>query len=112
MHALSARPSGGKASVHRQQQYSSLFLLAVMSREDRLARALNSRRCECLDMMGGADGAALEELLSEFMAAPGSEAHTPDCKLMNNASGINHATLSQMMKKTLIVTTTQRKTVS
>ncbi len=39
---------------------------------DSLARALNLRHRDGLDMMGGADGEALEELISEFMA-PGSE---------------------------------------
>ena len=48
-----------------------------------LARALNLRHSDSLDLMGGADAKALEELISEFMA-PGSEDQTPDCKYSIN----------------------------
>ena len=46
----------------------------------RVARALNSWTKEGLDMLGGADGAALADLVSEFMAAPGSEDDPQECK--------------------------------
>ena len=45
-----------------------------------VAKALNSWAKEGLDMLGGADGAALSELISEFMAAPGSEEEQQECK--------------------------------
>ncbi len=35
-----------------------------------------------MDMLGGADGAALEQLLSEFMAEPDSDDHTPNSKAL------------------------------
>ncbi len=44
-----------------------------------LSRALNLCHRDGLNMMGGADGEALEELISEFMA-PGSEDQPPDCQ--------------------------------
>ncbi len=50
-----------------------------MSEAWNLARALNLRHRDGLDMMGGgADGEALEGLICEFMA-PGSEDQPPDC---------------------------------
>ncbi len=49
-----------------------------MSEAWNLAKALNLRHRDGLDTMGGADGEALEELISEFMA-PGSEDQPPDC---------------------------------
>ncbi len=51
-----------------------------MSGAKKIARALNSWARDGLDFLGGADGSALEELISEFMADPGSEAHPLDCK--------------------------------
>ena len=46
----------------------------------RVVKALNSWAKEGLDMLGGADGAALAELISEFMATPGSEDDPQECK--------------------------------
>jgi hypothetical protein len=66
------------AAVSSLSFYSPL--LFVMSGAKKVARAFNSWSKEGLDMLGGADGAALEELLSEFMAEPGFEAHTPNSK--------------------------------
>ena len=60
-----------------------------MNTDELVAKALNSCRNEGLDMLGGADRAALEELLCEFIAGPASEAQPPDCKhypLMNNVN--------------------------
>ena len=51
-----------------------------MSGAKKVARAFNQWAREGLDEIGGADGLALEELLSEFMADPGSETHPSDCK--------------------------------
>ncbi len=48
-----------------------------MSEAWNLARALNLRHRDGLDMMGGADGEALE-LISKFMA-PGNEDQPSDC---------------------------------
>ena len=90
MHAYSARSSGAKShswnSSHRQQLSLSLF--SIMSTDDEVvAKALNSCRNEGLEMLGGADRLALEELLSELVARPGSAPPPDDCKLyplMNN----------------------------
>ena len=54
--------------------------LAVMSEASKVAQALNLWAREGLDMMGGADGKALDELLNEFLVEPGSETHPQDCK--------------------------------
>ena len=48
-----------------------------MSRAERIAEELDLWAKGELDLMGGADGAAMEELLSEFMAV---EAQPTDCK--------------------------------
>ena len=45
-----------------------------------IARALNSCARDGLDMLGRADGAALADLISEFMATPGSEVEPQECK--------------------------------
>jgi len=49
-----------------------------MSKASKVARALNLCHRNGLDLMGGADAEAIEELISEFMA-PGSEEPPPDC---------------------------------
>ncbi len=53
--------------------------MAIMSEARNLARALNLSHRDGLDMMGGADAEAIEELINEFMA-PGSEDPLSDCK--------------------------------
>jgi hypothetical protein len=50
-----------------------------MSGAKKVARAFNSWSREGLDMMGGADGAALEELLKDFLDCPGSS-QPQECK--------------------------------
>ncbi len=50
-----------------------------MSEARNLARALNLSHSDGLDMMGGAEAEAIEELINEFMA-PGSEDPLSDCK--------------------------------
>ncbi len=54
-----------------------------------LARALNLRHSDSIDLIGGADAEALEELISEFMA-PGSEDQTPDCKYSINQNNYSY----------------------
>ena len=51
-----------------------------MSGARRIAEELNLWAKGELNLMGGADGAAMEELMSEFMAVPESEAQPTDCK--------------------------------
>ena len=62
------------------QLLSAFAFASVVMSAARVARALNSWTKEGLDMLGGADGAALAELISEFMAAPGSEDEPQECK--------------------------------
>ena len=52
----------------------------MSSEASKVAQALNLWVREGLDMMGGADGKALDELLNEFLVEPGSETHPQDCK--------------------------------
>ena len=56
----------------RRQPFSSLFF-SDMAGARAIARAMNSWREEGLDLMGGADGAAIEDLISEFMDTTGNE---------------------------------------
>ncbi len=49
-----------------------------MSEASNVARALNLCTAIGLDLMGGANAEAIEELISEFMA-PGSDEPPPDC---------------------------------
>ena len=51
-----------------------LFLVFAMAGAHGIARALNAWREEGLDMMGGADGAALDQLISDFMGDGGNKA--------------------------------------
>ena len=52
-----------------------------MSTARKVANAFNRWAREGLDMMGGADGAALEELLDEFLIhSPGSTVQPQECK--------------------------------
>ncbi len=53
--------------------------MAIMSEARNLARALNLGHRDGLDMMGGGDAEAIEELINEFMA-PGSEDPLSDRK--------------------------------
>ncbi len=53
--------------------------MAIMSEARNLARALNLSHRDGLDIMGGADAEAIEELINEFLA-PGSEDPLSDCK--------------------------------
>ena len=76
MHTFSARLTCGKRLSRlflRTRQPFSPLLFFAMARANDIARALNMWREEGLDMMGGADGAALDELITEFMADGGNE---------------------------------------
>ena len=76
MHALSARLTGGKTLsclFQRTWQPFSPLLFFAMAGAKGIARALNTWREEGLDLMGGADGVALDELITEFMADGGNE---------------------------------------
>ena len=74
--------AGITPAVHSQQHQflGSSFSFLEMSRAQNIARALNSFARDGFDMMGGADGAALAELLGEYLAAPGSDAQPTDSK--------------------------------
>ena len=86
MHTFSARPSGGNKPAGGDSHWLEallLFLLSsslVMSAASKLAATLNSWAKEGRDTLGGANGVALEELISEVMDRPGSEAQPPECK--------------------------------
>ncbi len=60
-----------------------------MSEARNLARALNLSHRDGLDMMGGADAEAIEELINEFMA-PGSEDTLSDCKYQITLITVNY----------------------
>ena len=51
-----------------------------MSKAHTVACAFNSWLRGGRDLMGGADGEAIDELLSELLAEPGSEPHHSDGK--------------------------------
>jgi hypothetical protein len=52
-----------------------------MSAAKRVAESFNSWAREGRDMMGGADGSAIADLLNLFLEEPGSEPHpSSDCK--------------------------------
>ena len=51
-----------------------------MSQARKVAQAFN-RWAKGLDTMGGADGMALEEMLSEYLCQPGSGMQPQECKL-------------------------------
>ena len=83
MHVFMARPTGGNnASCIHSQQHQLLLIPASleMNQANNVARALNFFARDGFDMMGGADGAALAELLGEYLAIPGSDAHPVDSK--------------------------------
>ncbi len=48
--------------------------------EARIARVLNSFCRDGIDMLGSDDGAALAEMLGDYLADPGSEAQPTDSK--------------------------------
>ena len=55
-----------------------------MSKEaDLIAQALNTGIRDGLDLMGGADGAALVDLIADYMVNPGSGAQPPESKQQN-----------------------------
>lgn len=73
MHAFSARPKRGKQQLHTFHclLFKAFFLSpAAMSEASKVAQALNLWARERLDMMGGADGKALDDLLNEFLVEP------------------------------------------
>ena len=73
--SLREPPCGGKLSagiITDQQPFLLFIFLFSLSMAKNLAAAFNFWAREGQDMLGGADGAALENLLSEFMADPGS----------------------------------------
>ncbi len=72
-------------------KYSSQFssTVAIMSEARNLAGALNLSHRDGLDMMGGADAEAIEELINEFMA-PGSEDPLSDCKYQITLITVNY----------------------
>ena len=62
MHVFNARPTGGKKAHPKVlQPFLTFSLSTAMSGAEVLAGAFNLCISEGLDMMGGADGAALEE---------------------------------------------------
>ena len=68
-------------------QFKQPFSNTMDQNADRVAQALNRSTKDCMDMMGGADAAAVEELVSLFMVASPGSAQPPESKdspLMNN----------------------------
>ena len=78
MHAKGARPTGGKVAAERLSSSSSSSnqrsSTPAMSSSKRVAHSLNSWTREARDMLGGADGQALAELVADYMAMPDEEA--------------------------------------
>ncbi len=70
MHVFLARPGGGKTKQQQFLSLQSLLPVLEMSEAQRIARAINSFANDGFDMMGGADGAALAEMLTDYIATP------------------------------------------
>ena len=86
-HAKSSRLTGGNKPA--ADSYSSFSLKARvfpsvcrnrMSRAADLAKRLNSWARDGLDMMGGADGVEISDLISTFMACDEEETQPTECK--------------------------------
>ncbi len=81
MHIFSARLRRGKLEAASSQRVCCCFsfvLSSSMLSNKETARALNRWGREGLDTMGGADGAALEELVNTFYVT--SPANPQECK--------------------------------
>ena len=81
---FSASPIRGKCRRQRRENTapsSIVHAVTIMSEARNLAKALNLSHRDGLDLMGGADAQAIEELIIEFMA-PGSEDPSSDCKYL------------------------------
>lgn len=70
-------PAGTCTLAHRS---TSLLLPAEMSEASSVAQVLNSFARDGLDMLGGADAAALADFLGDYMANSGSGAQPLDSK--------------------------------
>ena len=81
---LLARVQVARKSQQEPVTVSSCFhsvCSKTMSKEAKFARQFNSWRREGRDLMGGADGEAIDELLNDILDdEPGSEDHPSDCK--------------------------------
>ena len=82
MHASSPR-LGGKSQLPEKHPFFFFFWLAtlilLMSGAERMASALNQWKKDGLDMMGGADGDALDHLLDDYFQCD-EEEQVPGCK--------------------------------
>ena len=79
---LARVPVAGNASwsKHWRCRLSSVSYCLKMSSAKRLARSFNSWAREGRDLMGGVDGAAIEELLSAYLDDDLGETQPSDCK--------------------------------
>ena len=82
-----ARHAKARVSLARKLQLKETRLLyycnysvLIMSSAERLSRRLNAWVKEGRDMLGGADGAAIAEMVAEFMDSDDPEDQPPECE--------------------------------